>query len=319
MKQVNLCIIILLFLFSWQFCKTPLERLPVEKVEIKKLWVDATSLRVRHKPNIRSKIVGVLYSGAIVAVLLETRDTQIIYRKKGKWVFVKSVKLSGWVFDYYLSSQEPRPRNMGLFFTAELGEKPFCKNTRNTLQCATMIERRRKKKYYGKFYYRKGNRLQIKLSNGKIDEYVSKEGNNFASTQVYRFLRHLHGTNFVLLYRQFFEGNDYILINTQSGFSKYLGAIPFASPDQTYLVESYIPGPYGFPSHRGLRVWKILSDRLELVYYNDYSSIDIQLSKEVLQKYPLWVDTKTVQFMRNGFVSKSKLVNGKDDWQLMWK
>ena len=76
----------------------------------KTMYVNATAgLRVRNSPDVNADRIGVLSDLSEVTVIREDRENLTIDGINGKWTFIESSIVSGWVFGGYLS-QEPMRR-----------------------------------------------------------------------------------------------------------------------------------------------------------------------------------------------------------------
>ncbi len=107
MKKFILILIAILSLFS--SCKEKKTiadiKLPATKVlSVHSRWsvINSTHLRLREKPDIKSKAITTLWKGYILEVVSQSTVSVTLDNEEGYWYQVKYGGLQGWVFGAYL-------------------------------------------------------------------------------------------------------------------------------------------------------------------------------------------------------------------------
>jgi hypothetical protein len=134
----------------------------------------------------------------------------------------------------------------------------ICAGIDNSYECAQAIERHQlEKPEYKSAASRAGTNLQLKLRNGRSLPFkdFQKQGDE-ASVVKYSFRNYLQDIGYFLLHRQFYEGNDYLMIQDTNGRKFELQDLPVISPDKLRLVTASngISGGY---NANAVQIWRL--------------------------------------------------------------
>ena len=93
------------------------------------MYVNAQEgLRVRNMPDLNGERIGVLDFGAEVLVTKEEENTVNIAGVEGRWAFVKTDTIQGWVFGAYLAEKIPAEAQIDIEESFLTGEWAFIDN-----------------------------------------------------------------------------------------------------------------------------------------------------------------------------------------------
>ena len=133
-----------------------------------------------------------------------------------------------------------------------------CAGIDNSYECAQAIERHQlRKAEYARLARRTRNGLRVRLRNGTwlTVEDSQKKGDE-ASVIKFSFRVYLRDIGYFLLHRQYYEGDDYLLIHDTTGNKFELQDVPVISPDKRRLVTASngISGGY---NANGVQIWQL--------------------------------------------------------------
>jgi len=134
----------------------------------------------------------------------------------------------------------------------------ICAGIDNSYDCAQAIERHQlSKPEYTRLAVRARNGLRVRLRNGTwlTVEDSQKKGEE-ASVVKFSFRDYLRDIGYFLLHRQYYEGDDYLLIQDTTGNKFELQDLPVISPDKRRLVTASngISGGY---NANGVQIWQL--------------------------------------------------------------
>jgi hypothetical protein len=132
----------------------------------------------------------------------------------------------------------------------------LCANIDNSYECAQAIERHQlKKSDLARQATRNGKTLRLQLSDGKSVAVTDSQPGDETSIVKYSFRDHLHAVGYYLLHRQYYEGEDYVMVHDRTGQTFPLPGVPVISPDKARLVTALagLSGGYG---PNTVQVWR---------------------------------------------------------------
>jgi len=155
--------------------------------------------------------------------------------------------------------------------TFSTATKEFCRGIHNSLRCAESIERSRLPKHKG-FVERKGNKLRLYLSNGRVVELktLTEEEceKNLERDDIcaYAFWDFLKPVDYYLVFNQYYEGISFSLVSRKTGQIFIIDEIPTLSPDNKRFVtvdygDAYVSGR--------IQIWKFTSSGISLEWTYD--------------------------------------------------
>ena len=119
--MVKILVLFMIVLLSFTSCKKekPFTDIPLPEtpmISMTSRWgvIVSTYLRMRDKPDIRSKPVATLWKGNILEIISRNPEKRIVDDLEGYWYQVTYGGLQGWVFSSYLNffdSREEAERN----------------------------------------------------------------------------------------------------------------------------------------------------------------------------------------------------------------
>jgi len=134
----------------------------------------------------------------------------------------------------------------------------ICAGTDNSYECAQAIERHQlRKPKYARLAVRARNGLRVRLRNGTwLTVQDSQKKDDEASVIKFSFRDYLSDIGYFLLHRQYYEGDDYLLIQDTTGNKFELQDVPVISPDKRRLVTASngISGGY---NANGVQIWQL--------------------------------------------------------------
>jgi hypothetical protein len=132
----------------------------------------------------------------------------------------------------------------------------ICAGIDNSYECAQAIEHHQlRKPEYARLAVRTRNGLRVRLRNGMwltVKDFQKKGVE--ASVLKFSFRDYLRDIGYFLLHRQYYEGDDYLLIQDTTGNKFELQDVPVISPDKQRLVTASngISGGY---NANGVQIW----------------------------------------------------------------
>jgi hypothetical protein len=133
-----------------------------------------------------------------------------------------------------------------------------CAGIDNSYECAQAIERHQlQKPEYKSAALRAGTSLRLQLRNGRslpVKDF-QKRGDE-SSVVKYSFRDYLRDIGYFLLHRQFYEGDDYLMIQDTTGRRFELQDLPVISPDKLRVVTASngISGGY---NANAVQIWRL--------------------------------------------------------------
>ena len=167
----------------------------------------------------------------------------------------------------------------------------ICSGVNNTYQCAQAIERSQlRKPGLASVVMRTRNGVRVKLRNGRwltIND-VEKKGDE-ASVVKYNFRDYSREIGYFLLHRQYYEGDDYLLIQDTTGQKSEVQDVPVLSPDKSRFVTASngISGGY---NANGVQIWRLTKDGAVLE-----QSFDV---KGWAPSDPVWTNNQEIRLVR---------------------
>ena len=167
----------------------------------------------------------------------------------------------------------------------------ICAGINNSYQCAQAIERSQlRKPALASVVMRARNGVRVKLRNGRwltVND-VEKRGDE-ASVVKYNFRDYSRDLGYFLLHRQYYEGDDYLLIQDTTGHQSELQDLPVVSPDKSRLVTASngISGGY---NANGIQIWRLTKDGAVLE-----QSFDV---KGWAPSDPVWTNNQEIRLVR---------------------
>ncbi|HKZ03297.1 MAG TPA: hypothetical protein VI750_06505 [Pyrinomonadaceae bacterium] len=168
----------------------------------------------------------------------------------------------------------------------------LCAGIDNSYECAQAIERHQlQKSEYSPAVKRAGSSLRLQLRSGRSVSLrdFQKRGDE-ASVVKYSFRDYLRDLGYFLIHRQFYEGDDYLMIQDTTGRRYELQNVPVVSPDKRRLVTASngISGGY---NANALQIWRLTLRGMVLeqtIEPNDWGPSDAE-----------WIDNLTIRVMKN--------------------
>jgi hypothetical protein len=162
----------------------------------------------------------------------------------------------------------------------------ICKDIRNSHECAQAIECYQIKRY-SKYFSRQNNQLKIKLKNGKILALKDSLEDD-VDGKWYNFREYLQDVGYFVIHVQYYEGNEYLMINDKTGKEYRIFEIPHISPDKRRFVSVSASEAY---NPNGVWIWRFTPGGLvnELSYEpKEYS----------LFTFVSWENNKTIKLSK---------------------
>ncbi|OGC85492.1 MAG: hypothetical protein A2142_07545 [candidate division Zixibacteria bacterium RBG_16_48_11] len=191
----------------------------------------------------------------------------------------------------------------------------FCKNPYSADSCIPKIENRQLKKH-SSYVWRSGDTLALKLESG--DTLLLKNDRVDGEGTTVHYLRHYcRDLGYFLVYRGYYEGFDYLLINDRTGKQTTLREIPVLSPDARRLVTTVTDLVADYLVN-GIQIWRFTDHDLVLEWSFDSGGL-IGYSNAV------WADSATIGLYRvewEGHDYKRTplvLTKGGESWELREK
>lgn len=184
---------------------------------------------------------------------------------------------------------------------------PSCpKNILNFYECQRYVENKVVADF-PKSFTRTGGKLTVKLSNGKALTFENAQANTSAENYVdYALVRYFPDINYSVLYKQYYEGGSYDLINMASGKTLEIWGNAEMSPDKRRLAifNWFEQRPLGFAIYlvtdNGL-VQEFKSEELAMeAKWQNATTVDVHLYDEVHG------DRKAVAKLENATQGKMK-------------
>lgn len=134
----------------------------------------------------------------------------------------------------------------------------ICAGIDNSYECAQAIERQQlQKPENASAAIRAGTSLRLQLRNGRslpVKDF-QKRGDE-ASVIKYSFRDYLRDIGYFLLHRQFYEGDDYVMIQDTTGHRFELQDLPVVSPDRLRVVTAS-NGINGGYNANAIQIWRL--------------------------------------------------------------
>ncbi len=141
---------------------------------------------------------------------------------------------------------------------AQAGLNAICAGIDNSYECAQAIERHQlQKPELASAAIRAGASLRLQLRNGRslsVKDF-QKRGDE-ASVVKYSFRGYLRDIGYFLLHRQFYEGDDYLMIQDSTGRKFELQDLPVVSPDKLRVVTAS-DGISGGYNANAVQIWRL--------------------------------------------------------------
>jgi hypothetical protein len=104
--------------------------------------------------------------------------------------------------------------------------------------------------------------LVLKLENGKTKSYTLVDT---IKDESFAFEQYFKNINYYLLRVQYNEGNAWMLVNRQNGFQKYIGGVPYISPNNQHILVlgADLEAGYNF---NGIELYSVAKDSLNLEF-----------------------------------------------------
>ncbi len=149
-------------------------------------------------------------------------------------------------------------------------------------------------KQFGDYFYVTDTMLVLKLSDGNtinFDRYVEEKDWDNDGLETYIFEHYFKNIDYYLLMVQYYEGNDWMLVNRKNGFKKKIHGLPYISRDnkKIIVVNSDIDAGYNF---NGIELYTVLADSLQTEFHREtkWGPIDVKWidENEFLLKREYW-------------------------------
>ncbi len=153
-----------------------------------------------------------------------------------------------------------------------LNYKNLCSNSSNWLECTTIIEKKRK----NKFFKRIKNNLIIQLMNNKTIKFTNTDNKKSTNQTIkYSYFAFLDKINYHIVHVLYYEGSNNFLINHKNGRKYLLEKFPIFSDD----FKRFAVVDIGVYSKNIIQIWKINKDSIKLEWSQ---KIDFSDNEEVL-------------------------------------
>ncbi|MEM1321776.1 MAG: SH3 domain-containing protein, partial [Bacteroidota bacterium] len=233
-------------------------------------WVD--KLRLREKPDAKSKVIAELTEGAVLDYLHEKTAFTKQVTLRGKiydepWLKVRSSDgLTGWVYGGGVKENKPQ---------VDLNPTPYDKCLEQLIEgispksyqsCLSRARRQQLKK--DKQYVSANSEgISITLLSGQKKVLKNKIGNNEKERVQYEYRYYIPQMGFFVVQVFYHEESGFLLINDKSGRETMIWGYPKAAPDYRHLlvinstyVDTYLNNSiqiWGFTESKGFRqLWE---------------------------------------------------------------
>lgn len=131
----------------------------------------------------------------------------------------------------------------------------LCADIQNSYECAQAVERHQlQKPVLARQVARKGKALHLQLRDGKNLTVADTQPADEASIVKYSFRDYLSEIGYFLLHRQYYEGEEYVMLQDQTGKMFPLPNVPVVSPDKSRLATTFA-GLSGGYSPNTVEIW----------------------------------------------------------------
>lgn len=168
----------------------------------------------------------------------------------------------------------------------------ICAGIDNSYECAQAIERHQlQKSEYALVANRMRTSLRLQLRNGRsvVLKDFQKRGDE-ASVVKYSFRGYVRDIGYFLIHRQFYEGEDYLIIQDTTGRRYELQGVPVISPDKRRLVTAS-NGINGGYNANAIQIWRLSRQGMVLeqtIMPNDWGPSNAE-----------WIDNLTLRVVKN--------------------
>lgn len=133
----------------------------------------------------------------------------------------------------------------------------LCADIQNSYECAQAVERHQlKKPEYAGRAARNDKALRLQLRDGKSVTVTDSQPADEASVIKYSFRDYLSEIGYFVLHRQYYEGEEYVMLHDQTGKMFPLPSVPIISPDKSRVVTTF-PGLSGGYSPNAVQIWRV--------------------------------------------------------------
>lgn len=154
------------------------------------------------------------------------------------------------------TAREPAARESGEQLAA------LCAEIQNSYECAQAIEAHQlQKPEYARRVARKDAELRLQLGDGKTVTVADVQPADEVSVVKHSFRDYLGEIGYFMLHRQYYEGEEYVLLHDRTGKMFPLPSPPVISPDRSRLVTTF-PGLSGGYSPNIVQIWRVTPDGL---------------------------------------------------------
>jgi hypothetical protein len=170
------------------------------------------------------------------------------------------------------------------------------------------------KKRFGNYFYLTDSTLVLKLANGdtmNFHIYVDKIDRENFEFVGYIFEHYFDKIDYYLLFIEYYEGCNWMLVNRKNGFKKLIHGLPYISKDRKKIIAigSDLDAGYSF---NGIELYTVLADslRTEFSKETDWGPIDVKWINEnefLLKREHFSIDDKIFDYKR------VKIINRKED------
>ncbi len=251
-------------------------------------WVD--NLRVREKPDTKSPIITEVKEGAELEYLEQKTDFTQKINLRGTvydepWLKIKTIdEKEGWVYGGAVKFYRP---------TIDSGPSPYDKcfsigseNIKRRNKCIKTTSAAQLKKDV-EFVKSGPGGLTLNLLSGEQKQMISKKNSNDDDYVSYDYRYYLPKMGYFVVRANYFEGNEYLLVNDKSGKEMAIKGYPKPSPDFKHLIVTCGErNDYAIPTD--VQLLGFTENGLEIIWernLGDYMAVK-----------PIWTDENNLEF-----------------------
>jgi hypothetical protein len=165
----------------------------------------------------------------------------------------------------------------------------------NSYNCAQLIEQYQKK-YEGKYFKRYNSKLILNgLNNIK---FLLEDDDEIPTSVNYSYRQYLKTLSLFIVHVQYYEGENYLLINSYNGESLQIPNLPIFSKDSSCFI-TFNNGTYSIMKENTFGIWKINNNKFENEFKTDtlsqiYSAKWINNNKILIENADFDIQTNSM-------------------------
>lgn len=195
-----------------------------------------------------------------------------------------------------------------LFTYGQTSINNICNDTINSYNCAKLIEQYQKK-FEGKYFLRKKNTL---ILNGVNNEkyLLEDEDTNLPTSVSYCYRQYLKHLFLFIIHVQYYEGENYLLINSINGESLLIPNLPLFSQDSSCFF-TFNNGNYSILKESTFEIWKMNNNKFENEFKTDtlsriYSAKWINNNKILIENADFDIQTNSMVVIDSIYLTRNK-------------